>query len=472
VVLASALAREARAGKFSCTNRASCSDHGDCVNGACVCDKGWSGATCATACCTNRASCSDHGDCVNGACVCYKGWSGATCATAVPTPPPTPYHPTPPPTPAPLTSLAGFVWNDGASPTIARTNFTWGSEVSAVSCAKGAAVPCAEPQCRASFGRGTVSPEYADTAMFEMGALFPAAGSLVTRYPNGSLASAASVDGYLYGLGNTCEGGCSIGQSIQHTLCPYVAVQVQGSVESAPSLVCVLANGKTFGAQPLPAEYGLVTSGPWPSHVRNPFAAPKNAGGNCVLASGPTDSAIFCLNLHDKEVGVSLTTTLSEFHFSAPAAEWGKIANNPIVSLIGEDLSWHPGTGVTGQLLVLAARGGEVVPGPGGEALGRRTGLYVAAVSVVANKTTLLHLADVPGFLASTPDQPNMGSFGFSFLDGPGSAVLAVLIPEKDVAGNSLVRIELGNSTDAAVQAWDWPSECRTDWLLCPNVYQ
>ena len=26
---------------------------------------------------------------------------------------------------------------------------------------------------------------------------------------------------------------------------------------------------------------------------------------------------------------------LSEFHFSAPVAEWGKIANNPVVSLIG-----------------------------------------------------------------------------------------------------------------------------------------
>ena len=269
------------------------------------------------------------------------------------------------------------------------------------------------------------------------------------------------MDGYLYGLGNTCEGGCSIGQSIQHKLCPYVAVQVQGSVESTPSLVCVLANGETFGAQPLPAEYSLVKSGPFPSHVRNPWSGnSETAEGHCVLTSGPNDSAIFCLNLHDKEVGVSLTTTLSEFHFSAPAAEWGKIANNPIVSLIG------PGS--TGQMIVLAARGGEVIPGPGGEALGRRTGLYVAAVVVVANKTTLHPLADVPGFLASTPDQPNMGSFGFSLIDG--SAILAVLIPEKDVVGASLVRVDLSNSTDAAVQAWDWPSDCRTDWLLCPNV--
>ena len=40
--------------------------------------------------CTDRASCSDHGHCIDEACVCDEGWSGATCATAAPTPPPTP----------------------------------------------------------------------------------------------------------------------------------------------------------------------------------------------------------------------------------------------------------------------------------------------------------------------------------------------------------------------------------------------
>ena len=40
--------------------------------------------------CTDRRSCSDHGHCIDLACVCDEGWSGTTCADAVPTPPPTP----------------------------------------------------------------------------------------------------------------------------------------------------------------------------------------------------------------------------------------------------------------------------------------------------------------------------------------------------------------------------------------------
>jgi len=37
--------------------------------------------TAAGAACTDRASCSGHGDCVNQVCACDAGWSGATCAT-------------------------------------------------------------------------------------------------------------------------------------------------------------------------------------------------------------------------------------------------------------------------------------------------------------------------------------------------------------------------------------------------------
>ena len=40
--------------------------------------------------CTDRASCFSHGNCTSGACVCDAGWSGATCAAVAPAPPPTP----------------------------------------------------------------------------------------------------------------------------------------------------------------------------------------------------------------------------------------------------------------------------------------------------------------------------------------------------------------------------------------------
>jgi hypothetical protein len=85
----------------TCTDHASCSLHGDCVNGACVCDPGWGGATCAVAVptppptpgafCHNRTDCAGHGNCRNDAvCICDPGWGGATCVVAAPTPPPTP----------------------------------------------------------------------------------------------------------------------------------------------------------------------------------------------------------------------------------------------------------------------------------------------------------------------------------------------------------------------------------------------
>jgi hypothetical protein len=87
-------------GAAACTNRASCSDHGNCLNTVCVCGGGWSGDTCADATptppltpplCHNRTDCAGHGNCLNDeACLCDADWSGDTCAVPVPTPPPTP----------------------------------------------------------------------------------------------------------------------------------------------------------------------------------------------------------------------------------------------------------------------------------------------------------------------------------------------------------------------------------------------
>jgi hypothetical protein len=84
-----------------CTDRASCSNNGVCLNGACVCDsKFWSGDRCqtpfctdSTPCsnCTDRASCSNNGDCKYGQCICdtvpYVRF-GDNCEQTDPTIPP------------------------------------------------------------------------------------------------------------------------------------------------------------------------------------------------------------------------------------------------------------------------------------------------------------------------------------------------------------------------------------------------
>uniref|UniRef100_A0A0G4H672 EGF-like domain-containing protein n=1 Tax=Chromera velia CCMP2878 TaxID=1169474 RepID=A0A0G4H672_9ALVE len=54
-----------------------CSGHGNCRGGFCVCDPGFSGASCAEEC-PNK--CSGAGTCVEGACLCNHGWSGADCS--------------------------------------------------------------------------------------------------------------------------------------------------------------------------------------------------------------------------------------------------------------------------------------------------------------------------------------------------------------------------------------------------------
>ena len=48
----------------TCSPSLTCSDHGECVEGVCVCTPPWSGEGCQTLACLNN--CSHHGQCVSG----------------------------------------------------------------------------------------------------------------------------------------------------------------------------------------------------------------------------------------------------------------------------------------------------------------------------------------------------------------------------------------------------------------------
>jgi hypothetical protein len=65
-------------------NAVSCADCA-CVNLKCKCSDGWSGSHCMTPLCSNRASCSSHGDCVRAnehvSCRCDAGYTGPLCQT-------------------------------------------------------------------------------------------------------------------------------------------------------------------------------------------------------------------------------------------------------------------------------------------------------------------------------------------------------------------------------------------------------
>jgi len=64
---------------LQCAGLNSCSAHGQCRNGVCVCHSGFGGADCSkrTDNCPNH--CHGHGKCLNGLCDCYLGFAGRTC---------------------------------------------------------------------------------------------------------------------------------------------------------------------------------------------------------------------------------------------------------------------------------------------------------------------------------------------------------------------------------------------------------
>ncbi|XP_041843799.1 N-acetylglucosamine-1-phosphodiester alpha-N-acetylglucosaminidase isoform X2 [Melanotaenia boesemani] len=57
---------------------ANCSGHGDCMDGHCLCQKGWHGDACDSLVC--QSACGPHGLCTPNGCVCDAGWRGKNCS--------------------------------------------------------------------------------------------------------------------------------------------------------------------------------------------------------------------------------------------------------------------------------------------------------------------------------------------------------------------------------------------------------
>ena len=62
-----------------------CTDHGWCVNGGCICQRGWKGADCSEMDTDARQclpDCNNHGqfDLITHSCVCEAPWTGTDCS--------------------------------------------------------------------------------------------------------------------------------------------------------------------------------------------------------------------------------------------------------------------------------------------------------------------------------------------------------------------------------------------------------
>ena len=58
-----------------------CSGNGDCFEGKCYCNIGFSGADCEKVACLN--DCHENGKCESGVCSCYPGFEGQDCRKKV-----------------------------------------------------------------------------------------------------------------------------------------------------------------------------------------------------------------------------------------------------------------------------------------------------------------------------------------------------------------------------------------------------